>query len=174
MEPFSQENWEVILASAPFEHCCLNSPHLQPFRTAVYYQTYGGGLEGGYVMMPDGDVYKVERKPFEPFGLPIKIDGMTLIFKLERCGRSCHLVPRTGRCCLCQELLDTPYGHNPFPLCDVDDTTSRACSSCNSMYVISARLLTMEEDVETPEEARASVRFYEDGVRRMLALQRNQ
>lgn len=39
-------------------------------------------------------------------------------------------------CCLCGELCDCPYGHNPFPLAE----DGKCCSACNSSKVIPARM----------------------------------
>jgi len=33
----------------------------------TYYQTYGGGPEGGYLVLHNGDVFSIERSWFERF-----------------------------------------------------------------------------------------------------------
>lgn len=72
-------------------------------------------------------------------------------------------------CVLCRKIIaDDPYGHNPFPLCEIEDHDSRACSACNDAFVLPARLRCMEAKAESPEEARESIREYEKEVRTLL------
>lgn len=75
------------------------------------------------------------------------------------------------QCCLCRNPLDLdqPHGHNPFPLCDVDDYESRACFRCNAFYVMEARVRCMtdgEEKADSPEKAAVWCRPFRDCVRR--------
>lgn len=75
------------------------------------------------------------------------------------------------QCCLCRNPLDADnsFGHNPFPLCDVDDYESRACNRCNAFYVVDARIRCMtdgEERADSPEKAAVWCRPYRDCVRR--------
>ena len=59
------------------------------------------------------------------------------------------------QCCLCRNPLDldNTWGHNPFPLCDINDYESRACNRCNATYVIDGRIRSMEKDLKSPEDA---------------------
>ena len=46
-------------------------------------------------------------------------------------------------CCLCGNLTDCKYGHNPEPIIDMKDETNhklRCCSLCNKSKVIPARI----------------------------------
>jgi len=73
------------------------------------------------------------------------------------------------QCVLCRKTIaDDPYGHNPFPLCEVEDNDARACSKCNDAFVLPARLRCMEAKADTPEEARECIREYEKEVRVLL------
>lgn len=59
-----------------------------------------------------------------------------------------------AKCCLCgNTIADDPYGHNPFPLCEVEDYESKACGRCNDEYVVPARIVCMKRECATPEEA---------------------
>jgi len=70
------------------------------------------------------------------------------------------------QCVLCRNIIaDDPYGHNPFPLCEVEDTESRACGRCNAEHVISARIVCMKNDYASPEEAREACRPMEAEIR---------
>ena len=59
------------------------------------------------------------------------------------------------QCSICRNPLDydNSFGHNPFPLCDINDYESRACNRCNATYVMDGRLRCMEKDIPSPEEA---------------------
>ena len=68
-------------------------------------------------------------------------------------------------CLLCRKVItDDPYGHNPFPLCEVDDQESRVCGSCNASFVLPARLRCIEADIKSPSEARVFLADYEKDV----------
>ncbi len=68
-------------------------------------------------------------------------------------------------CCLCGKMIgDDPFGHNPFPLCEVDDNESRCCEACNSKYVISCRVLGMRLDWNTPQEAVEACRKFREKI----------
>lgn len=69
-------------------------------------------------------------------------------------------------CCLCGGIIaDDPYGHNPFPLCEVEDADAKACSKCNADHVIPARIVCMKNDYASPEEAREACRQMEAEIR---------
>lgn len=69
--------WEDVYLHMPFYTMCGEHPHLQDYKYADYYQTFGGGPEGGYITL-DGAVYKVERGWGTPFGEPEKVEGVML------------------------------------------------------------------------------------------------
>ena len=73
------------------------------------------------------------------------------------------------QCCLCRSVLeeDNSFGHNPFPLCEVDDYESRACNRCNALHVIDARVECMRKDIPNPEEAAAFCRPLRNYIRRV-------
>lgn len=77
------EQWEDIYYQGPFVGFCGEHPHLQDFKAATFFQTYGGGPEGGYVRMPDGSVYTIQRTWGTPFGLPEKVDGKLEVKKID-------------------------------------------------------------------------------------------
>ncbi len=63
------EEWEdVYNRPCPFkEFIHPDNKELAPYATGTFYQTYGGGPEGGYVKMPDGTLLGVERTWGQPF-----------------------------------------------------------------------------------------------------------
>jgi len=82
-----------------------------------------------------------------------------------------HSEMELKQCYLCRNPLDADnsFGHNPFPLCDVDDYESRVCNRCNAFYVMDARMRCMtdgDEKADTPEKAAEWCRPYRDCVRR--------
>lgn len=51
-------------------------------------------------------------------------------------------------CCLCGNVIvDDPYGHNPYPLCE-DEGDARCCGKCNQTYVVPTRIIL----IPIPEE----------------------
>ena len=80
-----------------------------------------------------------------------------------------HTEMEFKQCCFCRNPLDSDntFGHNPFPLCEVEDNESRACNRCNAMYVIEARVECMRKDVESPEEAVKHCRPLRDYAKRV-------
>jgi hypothetical protein len=52
-----------------FEGFCGRLEHLQQYRECVYYQCWGGGPEGGYIVDKKGKVYEVNRTWGEPFSV---------------------------------------------------------------------------------------------------------
>jgi hypothetical protein len=72
-------NWEEVYNdSEPFNKYC--PPNLSYLKDGVYYQTYGGGPEGGYVETPNSDVYEVERGWGTPFTAR-KCEGKKLVYR---------------------------------------------------------------------------------------------
>jgi hypothetical protein len=64
-----EDEWmDVYNRPCPFkEFIHPSNKDLAPYATGIFYQTYGGGPEGGYVKMPDGAILKVERTWGQPF-----------------------------------------------------------------------------------------------------------
>jgi len=91
-EEEEEEIWENIYYEGPFVGFCGEHPHLQDFKPATYYQTFGGGPEGGYLVMPDGEVYTTQRMWGTPFDLPRKLEGKKLLRKKMDGNWMCRLV----------------------------------------------------------------------------------
>jgi len=77
------EQWEDVYYEGPFVGFCGEHPHLQDFKAATFFQTYGGGPEGGYIRMPDGSVYSIQRTWGDPFSLPERVDGKLEVKKID-------------------------------------------------------------------------------------------
>jgi hypothetical protein len=86
------EQWDNVYYEGVFGGFCGEHPHLQDFKVATYYQTFGGGPEGGYLVMPDGDVYETKRTWGEPFDLPKKLEGKKLLRKKTDGNWMCRLI----------------------------------------------------------------------------------
>ena len=78
-----EERWSSIYYQGEFAGFCGEHPHLQDFKTAIYYQTYGGGPEGGYLVMPDKSVYHTDRNWGTPFSHPEKRNGCLIVKKID-------------------------------------------------------------------------------------------
>lgn len=70
-EEEEDDGWmDVYNRPAPFRMFIHpDNEDLAHLSTGIFYQTYGGGLEGGFVKMPDGTLHKVERT----WGIPFTI-----------------------------------------------------------------------------------------------------
>jgi hypothetical protein len=90
-----------------------------------------------------------QRKPMPPrlFGKAGK----------EMYQRTQDLKPKPT-CCLCGELCDCPYGHNPFPLAE----DGKCCSACNSSKVIPARMKGIISTQILKNDTEAKEHFQED------------
>ncbi len=77
------DDWDTIYYECPFAEYCGEHPHLQDFKSAMYYQTYSGGPEGGYLVVPGRGVYKTERNWGVPFDLPTKVEGKLVRKKVD-------------------------------------------------------------------------------------------
>jgi hypothetical protein len=55
-----------------------------------YYQTYGGGPEGGYVILPNDEIYEVKRSWFTPFEIVKQIKGKYIIQNEDRKKSLCY------------------------------------------------------------------------------------
>lgn len=53
------------------------------FPSGIYFQTYGGGPEGGYVIDEFGKLYKVHRDWFKPFTMEKLPDHKLVLFKCD-------------------------------------------------------------------------------------------
>ena len=52
------------------------------FKDAIFYRTFGGGPEGGYVVKPDGSTWEVSRTwgtMFIPRALPVKLAAIAFV-----------------------------------------------------------------------------------------------
>lgn len=68
-------DWYEIYNHESFEDYCGEHAHLQPYRNYDYYQCWGGGPEGGFIVSENGcKVFKVNRGWGEPFSVE-PIDG---------------------------------------------------------------------------------------------------
>lgn len=47
----------------------INNNINQDLKNGVYFMTYGGGPEGGYVLTPNGNIFEVERNWGKPFSV---------------------------------------------------------------------------------------------------------
>jgi len=81
-EEEEDDAWEDVYLTMPFYTLCGEYPHLQDYKYAMYYQTYGGGPEGGYITLDD-KVYAVQRNWGTPFGEPEKVDGRLEIRRVD-------------------------------------------------------------------------------------------
>jgi hypothetical protein len=74
--------WEEIYqAPHSFHKYVGDVEHLQEFkRFWIYYNTFGGGPEGGYILNGSGDLWYVERTWGEPFKATL-MEGKTLDVK---------------------------------------------------------------------------------------------
>ena len=67
-------------------------------------------------------------------------------------------------CSLCIKTIQDPYGHNPFPLCEVEDYESKCCDSCNVKYVIKARMLGLKLGWKNPQQAVNACRKFRESI----------
>lgn len=58
-------DWEQVYSTQSFTEFATDS--LAHLKDGIYYLTFGGGPEGGYVCLPNGDVYSVSRNWGQPF-----------------------------------------------------------------------------------------------------------
>jgi hypothetical protein len=67
------DEWMDVYNVGTFERFCKNQPQLQKYADCTYYQCWGGGPEGGYLLYRtcetgwDDEVYRVNRTWGEPF-----------------------------------------------------------------------------------------------------------
>lgn len=62
--------YEIYSSHSDFKEFCGDIPRLQPYRNWVYYQCWGGGPEGGFIInQADGRICKVNRGWGEPFSV---------------------------------------------------------------------------------------------------------
>lgn len=89
-EEDDDDGWMNVCEILPFEKRIKD----ERFWPATYYVTHGGGPEGGYIVMPNGDVYYVTRDWLQPF-VPVKQHGMRLDIKTDDIGTEVRLVPKS-------------------------------------------------------------------------------
>ena len=63
---------------------------LHKLQGGQYYQTYGGGHEGGYVILPNDEIYEVKRSWFTPFEIVKQIKGKYIIQNEDRKKSLCY------------------------------------------------------------------------------------
>ena len=88
-EEDDDDGWTNVYETLPFKDYIED----ETYWPATYYVTHGGGPEGGYIVMPNGDVYYVTRTWSKPF-VPVKEVGMSLEIKTDDVGTSVRLVPK--------------------------------------------------------------------------------
>jgi len=104
-----QESEEVYCVVSGVDALCGKHEHLKKFKTystedgdykTTYFQTYGGGPEGGYFLRtfypfngsePVDEIYSVERGWGTPFVVILNIHGHVL--KYNEAGTVCVYVP---------------------------------------------------------------------------------
>ena len=105
----SEDEDETVYATVVgVDDLCGTVPHLQMFKTysteegdykTTYFQTYGGGPEGGYFQRtfyglngfdPVDEVYKVERN----WGTPFTVERIEGVVDLSGDEQSCRIVPK--------------------------------------------------------------------------------
>ena len=88
----SEDEWETVYAVGPAKDLC------HPLYMGTYYQTCGGGPEGGYIVLPDTTVFKIERNWHQPWRTE-ELEGKALMFEAEdaKAGKvaRCRLVEKT-------------------------------------------------------------------------------
>ena len=92
-----EDEWEQVYSVTPFENFVQKGSPCYFLRQRTYYQTYGGGPEGGYVVLRSGSVFSVHRDWFIPFS-STKMVQKTLITRLINGGDGqleCKLADRT-------------------------------------------------------------------------------
>jgi hypothetical protein len=70
------DEWmEIYSQHAQFKEFCGKHEHLKPYHGFRYFQCWGGGPEGGYIMNDKDETYKVNRGWGEPFKVE-RVDGI--------------------------------------------------------------------------------------------------
>jgi hypothetical protein len=71
-----EDEWmEVYSRTDDFSPYCGEHEHLQPYKDFQYFQCWGGGPEGGYIMNDNDDTYRVNRTWGEPFTVE-RVEGI--------------------------------------------------------------------------------------------------
>ena len=78
--PFEDEdeddNWmEIYSHHLDFKVFCGKHKHLEPYHGFRYFQCWGGGPEGGYIMNDEDETYRVNRSWGQPFTVE-PVDGI--------------------------------------------------------------------------------------------------
>lgn len=70
------DDWMEIYSHHPdFKVFCGDHEHLKPYHGFRYFQCWGGGDEGGFIMNDDDETFKVKRGWGEPFSVE-PVDGI--------------------------------------------------------------------------------------------------
>jgi len=87
-----EEEWmDIYSQHKNFEEFCGDHEHLKPYHGFSYFQCWGGGPEGGFIMNDKDETFKVNRTWGEPFTVE-PVDG---ILDFEFCGvLQLRVVPR--------------------------------------------------------------------------------
>lgn len=88
-EDKEDDAWQELYHTCPFDAFIGSHEHLQQFKGFTYYETFGGGPQGGYIAKGAGDasaqiVYAVERTWGTPFTATY-MTGKVLHVKGEDC-----------------------------------------------------------------------------------------
>lgn len=73
-EEEEEDEWmDVYHHTNDFSPYCGNHEHLQPYKNFRYFQCWGGGGDGGFIMNDKDETYRVNRDWFQPFTVePVK------------------------------------------------------------------------------------------------------
>jgi hypothetical protein len=75
-EDEEDDDWMEIYSHHPdFKVFCGDHEHLKPYHGFRYFQCWGGGDEGGFIMNDDDETFKVKRGWGEPFSVE-PVDGI--------------------------------------------------------------------------------------------------
>ena len=70
------DDWmEIYSQHETFKAFCGDHEHLKPYHDFRYFQCWGGGDEGGFIMNDKDETYKVNRGWFQPFTVE-PVDGI--------------------------------------------------------------------------------------------------
>ena len=75
-EDEAEDDWmEIYSQHETFKAFCGDHEHLKPYHDFRYFQCWGGGDEGGFIMNDKDETYKVNRGWFQPFTVE-PVDGI--------------------------------------------------------------------------------------------------
>ena len=79
-DDFFEDGWEEVYQVTLFREVCGSERRTRRFRNYRYYQCFGGGPEGGYIVGPNEDVLYVTRNWGTPWSIT-RFDGALLTFR---------------------------------------------------------------------------------------------